>query len=74
MKGRTRWFRTSDTYPVRPGMYECLVRVSDFLPTYITMLEYDGFEFRNPLGFGRVTYWCGLTKAAHLAALKDMAP
>ena len=71
MKGRSKWFKTKDTYPVRPGVYECGVRFTSALPRLMLMkLEYDGRGFLVPFPMV-VPIWRGMTKKAHDAAMKE---
>jgi hypothetical protein len=68
-KGRTRWrLLIRDGYPIRPGMYECGIRLSRSLPVMAWDLEYDGIGFLVPVPM-MVLQWRGLTKKAHDAAL-----
>ena len=67
--GRTHWFLLRrDGYPVRPGIYECGIRISSSLPVMAWELEYDGIGFLVPIPM-MVHQWRGLTKKAHDAAL-----
>jgi len=72
-KGRSRWFLLSrDGYPVRPGIYQCGVRLSRSLPVMSWDLEYDGVGFLVPCPM-MVHQWRGLTKKAHDEAKRQAA-
>lgn len=72
-KGLTRWFLLSrDGYPVRPGVYQCGVRLYSSSPVMGWDLEYDGVGFLVPCPM-IVHQWRGMTKRAHQAASKDQA-
>lgn len=69
MKGRTRWFKTRDTYPARPGMYECGVILTSMQKCLIRFeLEFDGVGFLCSVPM-RVPVWRGMTKRAHDEAI-----
>ena len=73
MKDRTKWFKTKQTYPVRPGFYECGVLFTSAQRKLMLMnLEYvDGRGFRVPWPMV-VPVWRGMTKKAHAAAMKGL--
>ena len=69
-KGLTRWY-PRHVNPIRNGGYECLVRIAGC--TYVIWpekLEWDGRGFLVPIPM-RVIQWRGMTKAAHIAALRE---
>jgi hypothetical protein len=69
MKGRTKWFKTRDTYPVRPGWYECGVLLTSMQKRLIVWeLKFDGVGFLCPFPM-RVPVWRGMTKRAHDEAI-----
>ncbi len=64
MKGRTKWFKTKDTYPVRVGEYECGVMITSMQKNlFLWRLHFDGKGFLCPVPM-RVPMWRGLTKSA----------
>ena len=70
MKGRTQWF-PRDVDPTRPGVYECGVWITSAQPRpMLWKLEWDGVGFLVPCPMV-VQQWRGMTKAAHLAAMKE---
>jgi hypothetical protein len=70
MKGRTKWFKTKDCYPVRVGWYECGVIITSMQrQAFSWMLYYDGHGFLCDIPM-RVPLWRGMTKKAHKEATK----
>jgi hypothetical protein len=70
MKGRTQWFKTRDTYPVRPGIYECGVIFTSMQRGAILLkLEFDGVGFLCPTPM-LVPMWRGMTKDAYDEAIR----
>lgn len=69
MKGYTRW-HLRETPPVRPGEYECFVRICPGgYVIWPEKLYWDGAGFLVPFPMV-VKQWRGLTKQGHDAALK----
>jgi hypothetical protein len=66
MKGRTKWL-PRHTHPVRPGTYECAVRLAGMRRLTLWMLEWDGRGFLVPVPM-EVWRWRGMTRAAHRVA------